>query len=239
MINKGYFLKNQTLSALIGVPLTLAPFIILAAVKLQPSLAKRLRVFIFKAFRVKNFCYVGLVVIILFNISFISNMFGASIIVNVFVINLLLLLFISLVLAGRFQIKDPRGLLIKLAGPQHHRIHLYEDGKLRYIPDPPTLVLLGYSFADVQEVSEEEFEKYNMIRDIESITAAPLIQDPSTTAVYIIHEGEKKHVPDPDTLNFLLHRGQVGRQVQPADDNQLQLPTGEPLARFIDILRSA
>lgn len=243
-INKQYFLENLKLSAGIGISITLAPFIILVATKIRPSFAKWLRVFLFRTFRVKTFCYVGLVVIILFNVSFILSRFGASfgtkhIIANVFAINLLFLLFIALVIAGRFQIRDPNGLLIKRASPQHHHIYLYEDGKLRHIPDPPTLVLLGYSFSDVQEVSEKEFRKYDVIRAIESVTTAQLIRDPSTTAVYVIHEGKKRHVPDQDTLNFILQRGPAGLQVQPASDNQLRLPTGKPLARFIDILRNA
>ena len=239
-ISREYLLQHLTISLAVAVTFFFAPFIIILLAELTPSFAKWLRVSFFGYFRVSTFASLSFTVLTLFSGSFIYNYFsfgfsGEQVFLNVFFLNLILLFFISLVLTKRFQIKDPAGLLIqKVDAPE---VYLYRNGVLRHIPDPPTLRLLGYSFADVQIVSEMEFAKYTVRPALESVATGRLIQAKDKPVVYIIIGEEKHHVPDPDTAMFLSslnYRLQGQRVTETLDQSEVdKWPTGNPLISII------
>ena len=126
-----------------------------------------------------------------------------EILANVLVLNLVLVALLIFVLADRLQFKDPGALLIRRMGDP--KVYLYEHGVIRHIPDPATLVVLGYSFDDVAEVRDEEFRAYAHRPPIESVTTARLVRafEDESGAVWMILGDDRRHVPDPYTLQFI------------------------------------
>jgi len=237
---RDYLLKNLRTSLIVGLLFFLAPFIIVLIAHMRPAFSKWLRVSLFIYFRVSTFAKASFVILIIFSVLFIYNyiVFGASgkqTFLNVFFINLILLFFITLVLSDRFQIRDPLGLLIRQIG--HPEVHLYKDGALHHIPDPPTLQLLGYSFNDINVIPAKEFQKYTIRPALESVIVGRLVRAENKPEVYIIIGGEKKHVPDPTTLNVIQQlNSQAGhtRAIEILSQAEVeQWPTGKPLVSLI------
>ena len=108
---------------------------------------------------------------------------------------------------------------------------------LRHIPDPPTLLLLGHSFRDVQKVPEKEFGSYTIRQKLESVSYGRLIQAVGRPEVYIIIGEEKHHVPDPNTLNSIQQLNaqiQGKRIVDVLPESEVdRWPTGRPLLSVI------
>jgi hypothetical protein len=237
---RDYLLKNLRTSLIVGLLFFLAPFIIVLIAHMRPAFSKWLRVSLFIYFRVSTFAKASFAILIIFSVLFIYNyiVFGVSgeqTFLNVFLINLILLFFITLVFSNRFQISDPLGLLIQQIG--HPEVYLYKDGALHHIPDPPTLQLLGYSFNDVNVISAQEFQKYTIRPALESIVTGRLVRAKNKPEVYIIIGGEKRHVPDPATLNVIqqlsLEAGHT-RAIEILSQGEVeQWPTGKPLVSLI------
>jgi len=236
-IGRGYFLEHQILSISICGVLLLPPFIIWIVVKKRPSFAKRFRVFLSQVFHVKTFAVTSLIVLVAFSISFIYNVLilGFStqyISFNIIALNFIFLFFILLVLDGRFQIDEPKGLLIQeTAKPE---VYLYRKGELRHIPDEPTLLLLGYSFDDVQEIPKEEFAMYQVRQPaLDSVKTAKLIRgNERPEEIYMILEGKKRKVPDEITLINIQRDHDVEDLPQEDVDNY---HTGDPLTSVLKI----
>jgi len=237
---RDYLLKNLQTSLIVGISFFLAPFVIVLLAHMRPAFSKWLRVSLFIYFRVSTFAKASFGILTIFSIVFIYNYiaFGVSgeqIYLNVFLTNLILVFFITLVLSGRFQIRDPLGLLIRQIG--HPEVYLYKDGVLRHIPDPPTLQLLGYSFKDVNVISAEEFQKYTVRPALESVITGRLVRARNGPEVYIIIGGEKRHVPDPTTLNVIQELNSQlgqGRTIEILSQGEIeQWPTGKPMVSLI------
>ena len=237
---RDYLLKNLRISLIVCLLFFLAPFIIVLIAHMRPAFSKWLRVSLFIYFRVSTFAKASFVILIIFSVLFIYNyiVFGVSgkqTFLNVFLINLMLLFFITLVLSNRFQISDPLGLLIQQIG--HPEVYLYKDGALRHIPDPPTLQLLGYSFNDINVISAQEFQKYATKPALESVVTGRLVRAKNKPEVYIIIGGEKRHVPDPTTLNVIQQlNSQAGqtRAIEILSQSEVeQWPTGKPMVSLI------
>ena len=237
---RDYLLKNLRASLIVGLLFFLSPFVILLLAQMRPAFSKWLRVSLFIYFRVSTFAKASVAILTIFSVLFIYNyiVFGTSgeqIFLNVFLINLILLFFITLVLSDRFQIRDPLGLLIRQKG--YHQVYLYKNGVLHHIPDPPTLQLLGYSFNDVNIISAQEFQKYTVRPALESVMTGRLVRANNKPEVYIIIGGEKRHIPDPTTLSVIQQlNSQAGqtRTIEILSQAEVeQWPTGKPLVSLI------
>jgi hypothetical protein len=235
-----YFLEHLSASLSVGIVLFLAPLLVFFIAKIKPSFAKWLRISFFTYFRVSTLTKISFVILILFCGIFVYNYIsfgfsGEQIFLNVFFLNLIVLFFISLVLTKRFQIREPVALLIRKDGTPE--VYLFRNSILRHIPDPPTLQLLGYSFLDVQVISDNEFQKYKRGGPLESVATANLIQANGKPEVYIIIGEEKHHVPDPNTLiTIQMLNKQVGgnRLTQVVHESEVnRWPTGQPLLSVI------
>jgi hypothetical protein len=229
-------LKHRLISLILGLVFFLVPLVSLLVAHMKPAFSKWLRVLLFLYFRVSIFAKVSFAFLICFSALFIHNylVFGESgqqAFVNVFLINLILLFFITLLLSGRFQIHDPRGLLIRQDG--HPEVYLYRNGGLQHIPDPDTLHFLGYTFNDVSVISQQEFHQYSIRPPLDNIRTCMLVRANNRPEVYAIIGGERRHVPNLNTLYAIqLLRQQAGNtqniEVLP-EDQVAQWPIGDPL----------
>jgi len=239
-LGRDYFVERLALSLVVAGTFFLAPLLMILIAELKPSFAKWLRVSFFQFFRVNTFIQFSFVILVLFGSLFVYNYVsfgfsGQQIFLNVFFVNLILLFFVSLLLAKRIQVSEPQALLIQKIGTPE--VYLYRDGVLRHIPDPPTLQLLGHSFADIHTISEKEFQKYKSRPPLESVSTGRLVQAIGKAEVYIIVGDEKLHVPD---LNTLIAVQQLNAQAGgkrlidnlPAAEVD-KWPTGKPLRSVI------
>lgn len=237
---KNSLIKNLQTTLIVGliVFLIIFPWIIILIADKKPAFSKWLRVSLFFTLRVSTFAKTSFIILIflcfllIYNYSF-SNVSINQILVYLLFINLILLFFITLLLNGRFHINDRLGLLIRQI--RTLEIYLYKDGALRHIPDPPTLQLLGYSFSDVNDISSDEFSKYIQKPALESISSGRLVRANNQYEVYIILDGEKRHVPDPLTLlaiqQYKSKEGQNNKVEILSEDDVSKWPTGKPLVR--------
>ena len=206
--NRDYFVQNWSSYRWIVGAILLLPFLLFALSIWQGGVAKWFRLFIFSVFRVEIFAVFGLVILTLFTITFLRNLLlhffqGEQIFLNVLFLNLFFMFFLSLVLANKFQVKQPSALLIRKKGDP--RVYLFENGVIRHIPDRPTLRLLGYSFDEVVEVGEKEFSAYTQRPAIESASTARLVQvEDEAGKIWMIFADTRKWVPDSYTLHFIL-----------------------------------
>jgi len=207
-VDRDYFVQNWSTYKWFVTAVFIFPFLLFGLSIWQGSVAKRLRLLTFSIFRVEVFVLVSLFVLVLFTMLFLQNLFrhtfqGEQIFLNVLLLNLIFIFFLALILADKFQIKQPSALLIRRQG--HTKVYLYRDGVIRHIPDPPTLRLLGYSFGDVVDVSDTEFKVYVQRPAIESVTTARLVQvEDGPGEVWTIFGDTRKYVPDLHTLKFIL-----------------------------------
>jgi hypothetical protein len=215
LVGRDVIIQNYLIFTAIAVAVLLLPFIVLGIANSKGAFAKWLRLVAFSLFQVRAFAGVGFIILLLFSMLFLFNLLfrgsyqGEQIFLNVFLLNLLFVFFLSLVLSGRFEIKQPSALLIKNTG--HQEIYLFQDGVIRHIPDPPTLSLLGYSPNDIVEVNDAEFEAYQKRPVIQSVINARFVTTEEKDIVWIIFRDTKKRIPDLATLNFLqsLHKRDI------------------------------
>lgn len=89
--------------------------------------------------------------------------------------------------------------LIKLEGNPH--LYLREDNVIRYIPDRTTRTLLGYTYENVQTVSEKNFRDFVQGEKLPSIKKAQLLI--YNDAIYVLLENKLHHIPDSKTHHFI------------------------------------
>jgi len=123
------------------------------------------------------------------------------------------------------------GTLISAAGDP--KVYVVEDGMKRHIPSPETLENAGYSFAQVNEVSQDSVDRHPTGEDY---TDSSYIPNGSTvyaegTGAFKVEDDMRRPIPDPETFrsNFgdfsqlrkvseeALNKIPEGRSVGPAD----------------------
>jgi hypothetical protein len=180
------------------------------------SIAKFFRVQLFGLLDAKAIATGSIVIIALFSGLFLFNLFWnralhvEETLLNVLFLDFVVLLVLVLIATGQFKIIKPSALLLRVAG--RPEVYLYEDDIIRHIPNPQTLHLFGFSFKDVQEISERELRSYNERAPIQSVSTARLIQAHGRPEVYLVNGDFKHHVPDPPTRDYILFLNQ--RQIE-------------------------
>jgi len=81
-------------------------------------------------------------------------------------------------------------------------VYMLEDGVKQPIPSPEVLESQGLSFDDVEEVSQDEADTFG---DGEATCYADgaIVRERNKSKVYVISNGEKKHIEDPDSFETL------------------------------------
>jgi len=60
--------------------------------------------------------------------------------------------------------------------PESPKLYLLENGKLRYMPNRPTRILLGYTNENIVEVNQVKFDQFKLDRPIQSIKEVDLVE---------------------------------------------------------------
>ena len=216
-VDHDYFAKVLDNYWWIALAVLFLPLLVLALSIGQGVVAKWVRLLSFMLFRADVFALAGLIVLIPLTVLLIRETImhasqGGLWSLNILIVDLFFMFLLGLVLAGRFQVRQPSALLLRKHGDD--KIYLYQDRVIEHIPDPPTLMLLGYSFDEVVEVSEREFEAYTPGVVIESVRTARLLhlEGNQSKTVWMICGDEKRAIPDPVTLNYILGLGLKERQ---------------------------
>lgn len=81
-------------------------------------------------------------------------------------------------------------------------VYLVEDGVKQPIPSPEVLASQGMTFNDVEVIEQDEADTY---ADGEAICYADgsIVREEGTPEVYVIADGEKKHIQDPTSFTDL------------------------------------
>lgn len=201
----------------------LLPFIVLLTARFKGSFARRLRLFVYSIFRVDILAKQSLILIFASSLFLLFHLLvGTSqltyLVTGMLVLNISLSILFIFMLNGHFQIRQPTALLIRKQGTAE--VYLCDKGELRWIPDPQTLHLLGYSFEDITNIDESEFKTYTHRASIESITSARLIRTANRPEVWVVFGEFRKWIPDESTLMYIQHLNQ--RQIEEVTDTQFQ-----------------
>ena len=96
--------------------------------------------------------------------------------------------------------KRPNRSLIRVKGG--YKVYIVEDGVKQWIPSPQVLESQGLSFDDVEDVDQDEADTYG---DAEEVCYADgsIVKESDKNEVYVIADGEKKHITDPTAFAAL------------------------------------
>ncbi len=85
-------------------------------------------------------------------------------------------------------------------------VYLVENGVKRHIPDNLTLIfiLLDTYYRNVERISDLELKLYPEGKELPSVSSCKLTQSKTGSEVFIIWEGHRKWVPDPETLKHFF-----------------------------------
>lgn len=114
--------------------------------------------------------------------------------------------------------KREKSILIKLRN--RNKLYLLSNDKLRPMPDRPTRILLGYTSEDIKEINQDEFDKYKLIKSIQSIKSAAFVKYGKPT--YAVFENSIRHIPNLDTLKY----------IQTWNKNRIRKINSEEYSRF-------
>ncbi len=90
--------------------------------------------------------------------------------------------------------KRPNRSLIRVKGDS--KVYMVEDGVKQWIPSPEVLESQGLSFEDVEDVDIEEADTYGTAEEV-CYADGTIVQEEGADEVYVIADGEKKHITDP------------------------------------------
>ncbi|MCB9279244.1 MAG: hypothetical protein H6562_10035 [Lewinellaceae bacterium] len=102
----------------------------------------------------------------------------------------------------------------------------------RYIPDPPTLNNLGYTWGNIKNISAEDLNQIPQGTDFPSRRDGTLVRAVQTAPVYIIFNGVRRHVPDPTTFAAMGLSWANVRDI-PAEDLE-PIPLGAQIPSRVD-----
>lgn len=109
-------------------------------------------------------------------------------------------------------------------GPDEGKYDL-SSGVLRHIPDPQTLEALGYERSKFVRLSDSAFCKLSRGHEIQSVRTANLVRRINTSGVYAVIEGEKRWVPNPETLAAIGRNFEEVKDLRPEDFDAIKQGT--------------
>ena len=123
---------------------------------------------------------------------------------------------------GKLPRRLANGALIRQRGNQ--AVYVIENGERRLIPNPETFNARGYSWGAVKEIGPEEMGSVPEGRAIPSalnstrrFADGALIRQRGTQAVYVIENGERRLIPNPETFNARGYTWGAVKEVSPEE----------------------
>jgi murein DD-endopeptidase MepM/ murein hydrolase activator NlpD len=115
------------------------------------------------------------------------------------------------------------GALIQGSG---EKAYWMENGQRRHIPDPETFAFMGLNLGAIQRISDDDLNDIPQSGSLPSRKNGALVQG-SEGKVYWMENGQRRHIPNPETFNSMgLNWGAI-QNVSDADLNMI--PLGSPL----------
>jgi hypothetical protein len=105
-----------------------------------------------------------------------------------------------LILFGKLENSDPKEILLHV--PSTGKVFYYTKNSVRHIPDPETFIVMGFSWSDLVDISEDELGSYKILPPITSIKEMNLIDYGGK--VYGIVNEKLRYIPDFRTLEFIM-----------------------------------
>lgn len=108
------------------------------------------------------------------------------------------------------ELSDLKNLVNKLIAPEEPQllqvlpdpnIFYLNENTVKQIPDPPTLTLLGFRWGQVNEITKEDFNKYQELAPFTSIIQMQLIKH--RNVYYGLFDGELREIPNESTLQYI------------------------------------
>ncbi len=239
-IFKDYIQKHVFTFFIVVSILCIIPLFVFILIKLSASFAKLFRILLFYSLKINTFSIIGISVLLFFcvlmTINYLNKYLNIDLInFNIIILNIIFILYFIFFINKKIRFFEPKGLLIQEFG--HIEIYLYHKGKLRHIPDPPTLQLLGYSIKDVNVIPHQEYIKYKLDSPLESIYSVKFVTINGRPEIYMIINGEKRHIPDVVTFDWIKNvrsEKRIDNTLEPILEDRLnQWKTGKPLKSLI------
>jgi hypothetical protein len=129
----------------------------------------------------------------------------------------------------------PDGTLLRAKGTTP--IYVIEKGKKRWIPNVETFEAKGFRFAAIKEIEPDHLGKIPLgdplilpkpiVRSPSDVKEGMLIRAKGTVAVYVVKNGKKSWIPNPQTFEAL---GYKWNRIMDLEKNILdKIPLGSPL----------
>ncbi len=233
-------LVRDPLQLFARVLVLLVPFLCLYVFLSWGSVKKWMRILGFRITRIHTLARLAATFFTLMLVYFISvegfeHILADLSLLYIAALNWFFAVFSLLLNVAKIKIRQAPALLIRNFDLGDEKIYLYQKGVIRHIPDPDTLLLLGYSFVDVVNIPQDEFDAYNKRSDIESVRTATFVRDQNDIVWYTTHD-EKKRVPDQITLRYIR---KLTRKDPQRDDGHLQkLRDSGELTSIVNIIPS-
>jgi hypothetical protein len=97
-------------------------------------------------------------------------------------------------------------------------VYLVKDGVKRLIPNPLTMFfILLDTYREIECISDTQLALYREGQPIPDISSLRLVQG-TGPAIYVVWEGQRKHIPDPPTYNYFFN----GRKPEKLNDVDLE-----------------
>lgn len=96
--------------------------------------------------------------------------------------------------------KRPNRALIRVRGKSE--VYMVEDGVKQWIPSPEVLESQGLSFNDVEDIEQDEADTYGNAEEV-CYADGSMVREEGANEIYVIADGEKKHITDPVAFEAL------------------------------------
>jgi hypothetical protein len=114
-----------------------------------------------------------------------------------------------------------------------NKVYWMENGQRRHIPDPETFNLMGLNWDAIQQISDGDLNDIPQSGSLPSRKNGALVRG-SENKVYWMENGQRRHIPNPETFNAMGLNWAAIQNVSDADLNMI--PLGSPLPPFQPIV---
>jgi hypothetical protein len=106
-------------------------------------------------------------------------------------------------------------------------VYVVINRTLRHIPDPETLVFMGYNFGQIQGITLADFNTLSKGQMLATRRNGSMVQASGDPAVYYMENGIRRGIPDPETLNYMKLDWSKIQKLAPQD--LVDIPIGPAL----------
>ena len=113
-----------------------------------------------------------------------------------------------------------------------NKVYWMENGQRRHIPDPETFNAMGLNWDAIQQISDGDLNDIPQSGSLPSRKNGALVRG-SENKVYWMENGQRRHIPNPETFNAMGLNWAAIQNVSDADLNMI--PLGSPLPPVLPI----